>query len=64
MEDTGKHQQYIQDKLLEIGMPQYEVQDDLIEIVINFGYLTLFASASNIAPLIFYIFHYLEIKSD
>lgn len=62
--DPGKHHAYIQEKLLEIGMPEYEVQDDLIEIVINFGYLSLFSTASNIAPLIFYIFHYLEMKGD
>lgn len=55
---------YFQNKLIEIALPEHQIFDDYLEIVINFGYLTLFASASHLAPLVFYFFHWLELKSD
>jgi len=43
-------------------MPKYEEFDDYLEIIINFGYITLFASAFPLAPFYTLIFHYIEIK--
>ncbi len=53
-----------QHKLIEIELPEYSQFDDFLEIVINFGYLTLFASVIPLTPLFIYIFHFLELKSD
>ena len=55
---------YISEKLVEIRLPEYETFDDYLEIVINFGYITLFASAFPMAPVIIYIFHWVEMRSD
>ena len=49
---------------MEINLPSYEAFDDYLEVVTNFGYLTLFAPALNMSPLVFYIFHYIEMKND
>ena len=45
-------------------MPKYEEFDDYLEIIINFGYITLFASAFPLAPIYTLVFHYIEIKQD
>lgn len=56
--------QLIDHKLLETSLGKYEAFDDYLEIVINFAYITLFASAFPLAPLLILIFHYLESLSD
>lgn len=49
---------------IEVQLPKYEQFDDYLEIVINFGYITLFASAFPLAPLLTLIFHWMELESD
>jgi len=43
-------------------MPKYEDFDDYLEIITNFGYITLFASAFPLAPLYTLLFHWIETK--
>ena len=57
-------EEMIEKKLVEISLNKYEGFDDYLEIVINFAYITLFASAFPLAPLLILIFHYLESLSD
>lgn len=62
--DSQIQRDYINAKKVEIELPKYEDFDDYLEIIINFGYITLFASAFPMAPLYTLIFHYVEIKQD
>lgn len=64
LEENIGIEQYIDEKLEEISLAVYQPFDDYLEIVFNFGYITLFASAFPLAPLIIYVFHLLEEKSD
>lgn len=57
-------EEYVDQKIVELKLATYQPFDDYLEIVINFGYITLFASAFPLAPLIIFIFHFLEEKSD
>ena len=55
---------YQREKVLELGLTHYESFDDYLEVIINFGYVTLFASATPLAPLFIYLFHFIEGYSD
>lgn len=44
--------------------PQYEQFDDFLEVVIEFGYVTIFASAFPLASLLSIICNMVEMKSD
>jgi len=46
--------------LLELGKDPYEEFDDYIEMVIEYGYVTLFASAYPLAPLISIVANLIE----
>lgn len=51
-------------KLNELSLDKYEPYDDYLEVVINFSYMTLFATAFPLMPVIMFVFHWLELKSD
>ena len=59
-----KTEEIIEKKILETTYAKYEGFDDYLEIVINFAYITLFASAFPLAPALILMFHYLESLSD
>ena len=59
-----KTEQIIERKLLETTLSEYEGFDDYLEIVINFAYITLFASAFPLAPALILLFHFIESLSD
>jgi anoctamin-10 len=61
---TEEDREIIANIKTEIQLPKYEQFDDYLEIVINFGYITLFASAFPIAPLLTLAFHWMEMESD
>lgn len=53
-----------QNHAAEVGMDEYEVFDDYIEMLINFGYITLFASAFPLASFVTIFAHVVEYRSD
>lgn len=50
--------------MVELKLPKYEQFDDYLEIVINFGYISLFAASFPYAPLLVYVFNAIELFSD
>lgn len=48
----------------ESTLPQYSVQDDIAELVLQFGYLALFSPAWPLIPLGFFINNWIELRSD
>ena len=44
--------------------PQYNVQDDIAEMVIQFGYLALFSPVWPLVPIGFFINNWFELRSD
>lgn len=48
----------------ELGKDEYEEFDDYLEMVIQFGYVTLFASAMPLCSIISVIFLFIETKTD
>ena len=48
----------------ELGKDEYEEFDDYLEMVIQFGYVTLFASAMPLCSIISVIFLFIETKAD
>lgn len=57
-------EEYREKKIMELGFNHYDSFDDYLEVIINFGYVTLFASATPLAPLFIYLFHLIEGYSD
>lgn len=45
-------------------LPEYNVQDDIAEMVIQFGYLTLFSPVWPLVPIGFLINNWIELRSD
>lgn len=63
--DYKKSQAYVTEKEdEEIEKADYETFDDFFEMIITFGYITLFASAFPLASFISIIFIYFESRSD
>ncbi|KAM0326922.1 hypothetical protein ACHAPQ_007536 [Fusarium lateritium] len=48
----------------EATLPKYNVQDDIAEIVLQFGYLALFSPVWPIIPMGFLINNWIELRSD
>ena len=54
----------IQEELHELNRDEYEQFDDYIEMVITFGYITMFASFFVIVAAAVFVFIYIESRSD
>ena len=54
----------IEEELAELDKEEVETFDDYLEMIMTFGYITLFASAFPIGTTITSVFIYLETKSD
>ena len=48
----------------ELDLPEYVLSDDYLEMVIQYGYITMFAVAFPIAPLLAYMNNLMEAKVD
>ena len=55
---------YIEEKLIEIQLPIYDSYDDYLEMIIQFGYITLFAGAFPLSGIFSLMFNVLETTSD
>ena len=55
---------YIEDKLEELQLPIYDSYDDYLEMIVQFGYITLFAGAFPLSGVFSLIFNTLEVTSD
>jgi len=55
---------HLAEALDQLGQAEYEQFDDFLEMVIEFGYITLFASAFPLASLLSVLCNLIEIKSD
>jgi anoctamin-10 len=64
IEEVMAESKYVKSKLVELTLPKYEVFDDYLEIILNLGYITLFASSFSLAPAIMFVFHLVERVSD
>jgi len=51
-------------EMLEVGKEDYHTFDDYLEMIMTFGYITLFASAFPLASTISAVFIYFESRSD
>lgn len=54
----------IEEELAELELEEVETFDDYLEMIMTFGYITLFASAFPLGTTITSLFIYLETKSD
>ena len=57
-------QQIVQEELAELDKDEVEQFDDYLEMVMTYGYITLFAAAFPLGTTVTSIFIYLETKSD
>lgn len=55
---------YFDEKVHELTLAPYEAYDDYLEMVIQFGYITLFANAFPLSGAISLLFNVIEMKSD
>lgn len=54
----------IADVKAQLDLPEFDVFDDLLELVVQFGNVTLFASALPLAPILAFVNNLQEIRSD
>lgn len=55
---------YVEEKASEMILTEYEVYDDYLEMVIQFGYITLFAAAFPLSGALSLFFNIIETSSD
>eukprot|EP00439_Symbiodinium_sp_Y106_P019140 s1631_g2.t1 len=60
----GQEQAHFLEALEALDQPEYEQFDDFLEMVIEFGYVTLFASAFPLAGVMSIVSNLIEMKSD
>ncbi|KAI9151383.1 hypothetical protein HJFPF1_08585 [Paramyrothecium foliicola] len=62
--DAPMEKSFLQSVRRQAGSPQYEVQDDISEMVIQFGYLALFSPVWPLISIGFLINNWIELRSD
>ncbi|KAL6856371.1 calcium-activated chloride channel domain-containing protein [Trichoderma novae-zelandiae] len=62
--DDEDEAQFLEQRRNEATLEPYNVQDDIAELVLQFGYLALFSSAWPLIPLGFLINNWVELRSD
>ena len=61
---TSKLNEIIEEELSELEKDEIEIFDDYLEMIMTFGYITLFAAAFPFGTTIMALFIYLETKQD
>ncbi|KAF4464893.1 IST2 [Fusarium albosuccineum] len=64
VKDDPKEEKFLAKVRDEATLPGYNVQDDISEIVLQFGYLALFSPVWPIIPMGFLINNWIELRSD
>lgn len=64
VKDDPKEATFLSRVRNEATLPKYNVQDDIAEIVLQFGYLALFSPVWPIIPMGFLINNWIELRSD
>lgn len=62
--DTDKLEKIIEEEMEEMEKDEIELFDDYLEMVMTFGYITLFAAAFPFGTSLFSLFLYMETKVD
>ncbi|KAK4082415.1 uncharacterized protein Triagg1_2227 [Trichoderma aggressivum f. europaeum] len=62
--DDQDETEFLEKRRNEATLEHYNVQDDIAELVLQFGYLALFSSAWPLIPLGFLINNWVELRSD
>ncbi|KAH7029294.1 calcium-activated chloride channel-domain-containing protein [Microdochium trichocladiopsis] len=62
--DTNNEAQFLAKARHQASLPPYNVQDDLSEMVIQFGYLALFSPAWPLVSVGFLVNNWIELRSD
>ncbi|KAL6693891.1 calcium-activated chloride channel domain-containing protein [Trichoderma pleuroticola] len=62
--DDQDEAEFLEKRRNEATLEHYNVQDDIAELVLQFGYLALFSSAWPLIPLGFLINNWVELRSD
>jgi len=57
-------EEYIKDKMKELKLAEYDNYDDYLEMIIQFGYISLFATAFPLSGFFSLLFNAMEMKSD
>ncbi|EPS26362.1 hypothetical protein PDE_01298 [Penicillium oxalicum 114-2] len=63
-EDPEEEKEFLKRIRNEVELPEYKVTDDLREMCIQFGYLSLFSPVWPLVPLSFFINNWIELRSD
>ena len=58
------HEDYMKEKMKELQLAEYESFDDYLEMITQFGYITLFATAFPLSGVLSLVFNFMEMKSD
>ncbi|KAF5675794.1 IST2-like protein [Fusarium heterosporum] len=64
VKDDPEESKFLKRARNEATLPKYNVQDDISEIVLQFGYLALFSPVWPIIPMGFLINNWIELRSD
>jgi len=64
LEKKLTQEEYVQEKLKELDLAEYDNYDDYLEMIIQFGYITIFATAFPLSATFSLVFNYLEKNSD
>jgi hypothetical protein len=62
--DLPEEKEFLQRVREEAALPEYDVQTDLREMVIQFGYLSLFSVVWPFMPVCFFINNWVELRGD
>jgi anoctamin-10 len=62
--DPPEEKEFLNRAREEAALPEYDVQTDLREMVIQFGYLSLFSVVWPVVPVCFFINNWIELRGD
>jgi hypothetical protein len=64
VEEDKKQSMIINEELEELKRDEHEIFDDYMEMIMTFGYITMFSSAFALGATLIFIFILFEVRSD